>query len=346
LNIELTMATETMKNSKASTASSTKTVDKTFKAELEVAKTTDVKTSEGINFADTAETKPSQETKVTKTLEPQTPEENKINKLSEQKTSVGTNADENTNEKPSEETNTSQAKQIEDSNNEPQQAEILTIQQPKTARTEGNNTLSQQLKDKTENIKINKTSKNPDIEKPLNELTSKIASLKELVSTSKTDKTSDKDDYCQTITMDSNDITFFVNLVNNQVAQTGQGITISTQSTGLTDLTEVKSEATRQNVQVSATLMEALNKSFQTNKPFRIDFDSDVAVIMKVDKNGVLSANFIPGTAAVEAYLKNNISLLQQNFDNQNLPYNELAYSQQQKQGRKEQRNNKENEDE
>lgn len=227
-----------------------------------------------------------------------------------------------------------------------------------------NNKQTENAQDNTKNNLIQQTEKNKlsqkqeaqktDVEAQLDELNSKIASMNELKnnfnvktqsSTIKKDEKTDKSDYCARIKMDNNDIKFFVNLVNNQ-QMTAQGAQTNVNNPQ-TNFTEVKTEATQQTVQVSATLLDSINESYKTNKPFRIDFDSDVAVIMKVDKDGILSANFIPGNAAVENYLRNNMPILQQNFNNQNLPYNELSYSKQQKQGQQErQQNNKENENE
>lgn len=194
--------------------------------------------------------------------------------------------------------------------------------------------------------------------KSYSELNSQIAALNDMKnnSQSKIQSTSSKSDdiksdpsrYCATIKMDNNDMSFYLNLVDNQQmsAQSGQANNNITQLAN--SFTEVRSEATQKTVQVSATLLDALNESAKTNKPFRIDFDSDVAVIMKVDKNGVLSANFIPGSAAVEQYLKNNIDGLRQSFNDQNLPYNELTYSNREKQNqeKKSKEQKKENNDE
>jgi len=186
----------------------------------------------------------------------------------------------------------------------------------------------------------------------LKELNSKIASLNDFKSgfnkTQSLEKTDDKsinNDYCQTIKMNNEDVTFFLNLVENNkmTALVSQSVN-SSQNNNFTD---IKTNATQSTVQVSATLLNSLNEAAKTGKPLRIDFDNDVAVIMKVDKDGVLSANFIPGSAAVESYLRNNIASLRQNFEEQNLPYNELTYSNQQKQEQKEQsKNKKENENE
>lgn len=205
-------------------------------------------------------------------------------------------------------------------------------------------------KDKTTTNSIVKTLQVSD---PINELASQIATLNEvknnpIVKPQKGDlklEISDKDDL-KTIKMDNKDITFFVNLVENQhmSAQSAQANNISTIKDN--SFTEIKSEATKQTVQVSTTLMDAINESAKTNKPFRIDFDDNIAVIMKVDKNGAISANFIPGDAAVENYLRNNIASLRQSFDEQNIPYNNLSYSNQHKQQQQQKQNkNKENDD-
>lgn len=185
----------------------------------------------------------------------------------------------------------------------------------------------------------------------LKELNSKIATMNEFKSgfgktqttDSKTDDKTIQNDYSQTIKMNSDDAKFFLNLVENKQmsAQINPNTVVNTANN---TFTEIKTAATQAPVQVSATLLDALNKSMQTGKPLRIDFDNDVAVIMKIDKDGVLSANFIPGSAAVESYLKNNISSLRQSFEEQNLPYNELSYSNQQQ--KQQSKNNKEKDNE
>ena len=224
----------------------------------------------------------------------------------------------------------------------------------KTAETNAKNNISQQVakgKLVNEKDKIAANIPNIKISDPLNELSFKIAALSEmkngsssktqgLGTTSKTDtKTSD---YCQTIKMDNHDATFFLNLVQNQQMSAQANQTIN-QGNANSDFANIKSEATQSSVNVSATLLNALNDSAKTGKSFRIDFDNNIAVIMKVDKEGVLSANFIPGSAAVEQYLRNNIDSLKQSFDEQNLSYNQLSYSNQQKQKEQKKNNNKEN---
>ena len=233
--------------------------------------------------------------------------------------------------------------------------EAKTTQQTKTEETTKNNLTQQTEKDRLK--AANELVQKIDITDPIKELNSKIAALSDIKNGSsktpstgsKIEETSDKNDHCQTLKMDNKDITFFVNLVDNQ-QMTAQSAQIAGNNTSSNIFSDIKSESTQKTVQVSAALLDALNDSAKTGKSVRIDFGNDIAVIMKVDKEGTLSANFIPGSAAVETYLKNNIASLQQSFNEQNLPYNELSYNKQQKQeeqGQSQQRqNNKENEDE
>lgn len=231
-----------------------------------------------------------------------------------------------------------------------------TAQQTKAEETTKNNATQQSEKDR---LKAEKDSAlKAEITDPIKELSSKIAAINDMKSNSsksqgtesKVDETTDKNEHCATLKMDSKDISFFLNLVENQ-----QMAVQNPQAAGNTNInnmfSDIKSESTQKTVQVSAALLASLNDAAKTGKSVRIDFGNDIAVIMKVDKEGTLSANFIPGTAAVEAYLKENIAGLRQSFNEQNLPYNQLSYSRQQKgQGQEEnqqqQKNNKENENE
>lgn len=140
-----------------------------------------------------------------------------------------------------------------------------------------------------------------------------------------------------TINMTSNDAKFFVDLVQNS-DKTMQGIVKEIQ----TQL-EKGTEEIQTTSRISQTLLNTIKEGMKTNQPFRIDFGKDVSVVLQIDKNGVISANFIPGNTAVEQYLRNNIDYLRQTFDEENLPYNSLSYGEQkQKQEEKNKRNSKE----
>ena len=144
-----------------------------------------------------------------------------------------------------------------------------------------------------------------------------LLNTKSLMSTVNSATTFDYD----VINMSDSDANFFANLVQN-TDMSMKGIV-----SNINDQVADGAQNIQQNVQVSSVLMDKLAESMKTNQPFRIDFDKDVSVIIKVNKDGSLSANFIPGDKAVEQYLRNNISFLKQRFDEQNLSYSQLSYS-------------------
>ena len=158
-----------------------------------------------------------------------------------------------------------------------------------------------------------------------------LLNTKDLMSTVNSATTIDYD----VINMSDDDANFFANLVQN---------TDMSMKDIATQVAESNNVQTAKSVQVSSVLMEKLADSLRTNQPFRIDFDKDVSVIIKVNKDGSLSANFIPGDKAVEQYLRNNISYLRQRFDEENLSYSELNYSNSREQNRQKQKKENDNE--
>lgn len=83
-------------------------------------------------------------------------------------------------------------------------------------------------------------------------------------------------------------------------------------------------EAAQKSVHVSKTLADMLAKAKETQQPLRIDFDNGISVIIKISRDGKVSADFLPSTQIAEAYLKENLPLLKQRFDEKNLEYEEL----------------------
>ena len=114
-----------------------------------------------------------------------------------------------------------------------------------------------------------------------------------------------------------NDAIFFINLLNSE---NKINYSVENNTLNITDSTSQKINAT-------TSLMNMLQTSFDTKKPIRLDFDNDITVILKLDNKGKIQAHFIPGTSEVEAYLKNNLACLKQNFDNEQINYSYLGYS-------------------
>ena len=116
------------------------------------------------------------------------------------------------------------------------------------------------------------------------------------------------------IAMNKNDVEFFANLVEN----------------GSVDMNSVTNS--QKSSQVSKTLADMLAKSMEDNKPIRINFDNDISVIIKINKNRKISADFLPSSQVAEAYLKENLPILKQRFDDNNIDYEELNHRKQEQQ--------------
>ncbi len=110
------------------------------------------------------------------------------------------------------------------------------------------------------------------------------------------------------IIMNQGDVEFFSKLVDN----------------GSIDMNTVSHHTTSKSSQISKTLADMLAKSMQDNQPVRIDFDNNISVIIKISKQGKISADFLPSSQVAEAYLKENLPLLRQRFDDNNIEYDEL----------------------
>ena len=130
-----------------------------------------------------------------------------------------------------------------------------------------------------------------------------------------------------TMSMNRDDADFFLNMVTEGQFSLGISQT-ETNNFTLKDVGIAPSNEVQKNIEVSKTLVNLIEKSMQTQKPVRIDFDNNISVIMKIDREGKISADFIPSNNEVERYLRNNIPLLVQRFEEQNLPYKELTYRQ------------------
>ena len=133
--------------------------------------------------------------------------------------------------------------------------------------------------------------------------------------------------------MTQEDAMFFVNLTKE-----GQ-FSVETAPTGefknLMQVQVAQTSVTQKTVEVTNQLTTLIEKAQKTQKPVRITFDNDVSVVIRIDKQGKVTAEFIPGSLEVENYLRNNIVALRQKFDEQNLPYNDLFYRQNGRQNRR-----------
>ena len=124
--------------------------------------------------------------------------------------------------------------------------------------------------------------------------------------------------------MTEQDANFFIELVKNN-QETGQTPT-DTATQILQDLQQA--DEAQQTTRVSKTLADMIGEAAKTNKPFRIDFDKNISVIIKIDREGKISAEFLPGDKAVEQFLRTQLPMLRQKFNDENINYKDLNYRQ------------------
>jgi len=93
---------------------------------------------------------------------------------------------------------------------------------------------------------------------------------------------------------------------------------------GSINMDSLTTESVQKSVQISKTLADMLVKARETSQPLRIDFDNNISVIIRISRDGKLSADFLPSSQVAEAYLKENLPLLRQRFDEKNIEYDSL----------------------
>ncbi len=76
----------------------------------------------------------------------------------------------------------------------------------------------------------------------------------------------------------------------------------------------------------SKGLSNLIEYAHKSQKPVRINFDEDSSVILKINKEGKLSAEFVSSNAAMEFILRNNIPNLKNKMDKEGLPYENISY--------------------
>ncbi|HSA07593.1 MAG TPA: hypothetical protein P5556_10500 [Candidatus Gastranaerophilales bacterium] len=76
----------------------------------------------------------------------------------------------------------------------------------------------------------------------------------------------------------------------------------------------------------SKGLFNLIEYSFQKQKPVRLDFTGNSSVILKMNQNGKLTAQFISNDAAMEYILRSSIPNLKNKLDAEGIPYEEIFY--------------------
>lgn len=94
---------------------------------------------------------------------------------------------------------------------------------------------------------------------------------------------------------------------------------------GTADASNFTNEDNDELDRLSRKFLALLRDSIINHKVFRIDFDNDISVIIKVNVDGKITAEFQTGDEAIETYLKNNLHILKEKFNALNID-GEVSY--------------------
>jgi len=149
----------------------------------------------------------------------------------------------------------------------------------------------------------------------------------------------DKKDNLIAFSLDSmtkEDMDFF-RLVSQSKEITVQNLNPKDMQVTFTALEEGSQQVSYKTVNFSKGLFNLIEYSFKTQKPVRLDFQGSSSVILRVNTEGKLTAEFISNDAAMEYALKSSIPGLKQKMDSEGIPYEDIYY----KDSNKRQNNNK-----
>ncbi len=123
--------------------------------------------------------------------------------------------------------------------------------------------------------------------------------------------------------MTEDDVKFFQIILNNQnVTINNSGSVIVEDENGKKNLTKLG---------FSKSVMNLIEYAYTGNRPVRIDFAKNLSIILKIDKLGQISAEFITSDKAMEYLLKTNIPLLRQKLDSEGIKYKSIFYREEEK---------------
>ncbi len=89
---------------------------------------------------------------------------------------------------------------------------------------------------------------------------------------------------------------------------------------------------------VSRTLMETLEKAYRSQRPIRVDLADNASVILRLGRDGRVSAEFVALDRAAELYFRQSIQELRNRLEARQLPYGELLVRQGHEQSRRQKR--------
>ena len=215
---------------------------------------------------------------------------------------------------------------------------VESLKSKDVSMIDDNTLLTEEIKNYYNLNKAQNLAATEDVKNVINERIAEINDLSAIVETAQEAKAIQKDlksldvqkvqpkkVETKQLKMTEQDANFFIELVKNN-QETGQ--TVADTATQMMQDVQKLADDAQQTTRVSKALADMIGEAAKTNKPFRIDFDKNISVIIKIDREGKISAEFLPGDKAVEQFLRTQLPMLRQKFNDENIDYKDLNYRQ------------------
>lgn len=80
--------------------------------------------------------------------------------------------------------------------------------------------------------------------------------------------------------------------------------------------------------EISEGLRKMLEQAYKTQKPIRIDLSDNASIILRLQRNGRVSAEFVPNDKVTALFFEQNLSELRNRLESKQLPYGDLIVRQ------------------
>lgn len=87
---------------------------------------------------------------------------------------------------------------------------------------------------------------------------------------------------------------------------------------------------------VSKGLQKLLDEGFKSQRPVRVDINDGASVILKMGRDGLVSAEFLTANQWADWYFRHNLSSLKQAMESKQLPVGQLTVRQEERQPQQE----------
>ncbi|OGI01970.1 MAG: hypothetical protein A2104_01625 [Candidatus Melainabacteria bacterium GWF2_32_7] len=124
--------------------------------------------------------------------------------------------------------------------------------------------------------------------------------------------------------LDNNDIAFLKQLIDNPNAVINSLNNQNLQAN--LAIPDASGQVSYQSLNISKGLADLIEYAYKSQKPVRLDFEGNSSIILRINNEGKLSAEFMSSNIAMEYILKNSVPHLRNRLDSEGIPYKEIVY--------------------